>query len=311
MTLFEKKDHWAFLFPGIGVKPFGREYEFYTKYHDIIAPYLDKASEVAKLNLGQSLLDKTTFDNDQLSREVFAYAFSYAGYRVFLRQGLVAKYMAGHSLGVYAALAASGAITFDQGLAITEKAHRLGRQCCPRKKFGVVVIIGLDHHEVADIIRENCLETINLANLNNSCSGVYVGCKPETDILLTAVNNRGAIKTIRLRIDIPFHNPLFMEDVSQQLKSFLETLDWQKPSCPIISALNHSLCESTEQLISMTTANLAQPIHWPGVMNTLNDLGIDAAIECGPGVSLSQHARFIENAPRHYNLKNLRRRLNY
>jgi len=47
------------------------------------------------------------------------------------------------------------------------------------------------------------------------------------------------------------------------------------------------------------------------VMKKLGDLGVDSAIECGPGVSLSQHARFIEEAPRHYNLKNLRRRLDY
>lgn len=311
MTLFKENRQWAFLFPGIGVKPFGKECDFYAKYHDFIAPYLDKASEIAGIDLGRSLVEKTTFDNDQLSREVFAYAFSYAAYQVFCHHGLQTTIMAGHSLGIYAALAGSGAISFDQGLAITEKVHILGRQCCPQRKFGVVVIIGIEHREVIDIIDQNGYETVNLANLNNDCSGVYVGCQEETDKLLADADKRGAIKTIRLRIDIPFHNPLFMEDVSQQLKPFLEKLNWQKPSCPIVSALDHTLCSTVEDLIAMTSANPARPIHWPGVMKTLNHLGIESAIECGPGVSLSQHARFIDNAPRHYNLKNLRRRLDY
>ena len=311
MGLFEDKRTWAFLFPGIGVKPFGKECQFYAKYQEIIEPYFDQASKIAGLDLGKSLLEKTTFDNDQLSRELFAYAFSYASYQVFLRLGLRADYMVGHSLGVYAALASSGAINFDQGLTITEKAHQLGRQCCPSKKFGVVVIIGLSHQEVGEIVKENGYKTVNLANLNNDCSGVYVGCQQETDNLLAAVDKRGAIKTIRLRIDTPFHNPLFMEDACRQLQSFLRTLHWQKPSCPIISALDHSLINGVEGLISMTSANLAQAIHWPGVLEKLNQLNVNSVIECGQGVSLTQHARFIDNTPRHYNLKNLRRRLNY
>lgn len=153
----------------------------------------------------------------------------------------------------------------------------------PKKKFGVVVIIGLDHDRIRSIINEHDLETINLANFNNDCSGVYVGCRQETDKLLTVVDHEGAIKTIRLRIDIPFHNPLFMEDVSHELRSFLRTLDWSQPSCPIISTLDHNLCTTIDDLISLTTTNIAQPIHWPGVLYKLNTLGVNSAIECGQG----------------------------
>lgn len=311
MTLFEGKREWAFLFPGIGVRLCGKEREFYVKYRRIIDPCLNKASEIAGLDLGKSLLEQTTFENEQFSSELFAYAFSFSCYRVLRCLGLQASYMAGHSLGIYAALAGSGAISFDQGLAITEKAHCLGRQCCPQKKIGVVIIIGLEHRELSEIIKDNRYETVSLANLNNDSSGVYVGCKQEIDSLLINADSHGAFKTIQLRIDIPFHHPLFMKDVSLGLKSFLKTLDWRKPSCPIISALDHTLCSDVEDLIAMTASNLAQPIHWPGVMKKLANLGIESAIECGPGISLSQHARFIDASPRHYNLKNLRQRLSY
>ncbi|TFG93715.1 MAG: acyltransferase domain-containing protein [Syntrophobacterales bacterium] len=311
MTLFDEPCEWAFLFPGIGVKPFGKEGEFYRKYRALIEPYLHKGSEIVGIDLAASLLQNTTFGGEQLSREVFAYVFSYGAFQVFREHGLVPKLVAGHSLGIYAALTASEAIRFEDGLAIVEKAHQLGRKYNPEHHFGVVVIIGLDHDEVAGVITEKGYQSVNLANLNNSSSGVYVGYKEETDSLLAWAEGAGAIKTITLRIDIPFHSPFFMQEASRELRTFLESFHWQRPVCPILSALDHSLLTTEEQLIEMTAANLSHPIHWPGVMNKLAEIGVERVIECGAGVSLSQHARFIESAPRHYNLRNLKRRLFY
>ena len=311
MKPFKGSKQQVFLFPGIGVKPFGRECLFYARYQAILTPFLDRASALAGVDLGQSLLDRTTFDQDQLSRELFAFAFSCGTFRVFHHRGLRPRLLAGHSMGIYAALVASGALDFDQGLAITEKAHRLGEKYCSLKPFGVVVIIGLNHNELNEIIQQNGYSSIRLANLNNDCSGVYVGLKQETDRLLREADEQGAIKTIPLRISIPFHHPLFMAEVTRKLRAFLGTLDWCAPSCPILSALDHTLLTDIDQLIEMTAANLSRPIHWPGVITMLSAMNIGSVIECGPGVSLTQHAGLIPNAPKHYNLKKLRRWLDY
>jgi malonyl CoA-acyl carrier protein transacylase len=311
MTLFDNLYEWVFLFPGIGVRPFGKEGAFYRKYQAIMEPSLQKGSEMVGVDLSASLLQNATFANDQLCHEVFAYVFSHGTFQVFREHGLIPKVVAGHSLGIYAALSASGAISFDDGLAIIAKAHHLGRKYNPVYRFGVVVIIGLDHDDIAKVITEKGLASVNLANLNNFSSGVYVGYKKETDRLLAWAEGAGAIKTITLRIDIPFHSPLFMGEASRELRIYLESLPWQHPICPVLSALDHNLLTTKEQLIEMTAANLSHTIHWPGVMTKLTEIGVEAVIECGAGVSLSQHARFIESAPRHYNLRNLKRRLHY
>jgi malonyl CoA-acyl carrier protein transacylase len=311
MTLLDNTREWVFLFPGIGVKPFGKEGEFYRRYRSILDPFLQKGSEKAGIDLSALLLQNTPSTVGQLSLEIFAYVFSHGAFQVFREHGLAPKLVAGHSLGIYAALSAAEAIHFEDGLAIIEKAHQLGRKYNPEQRFGVVVIIGLDHDEVAEVISENGYRTVKLANLNNASSGVYVGYKEETDGLLAWAEGAGAIKTIRLRIDIPFHSPLFMQGASRDLRTFLTSLPWRPPVCPILSSLNHNLLTTEEQLLDMTAANLSHTIFWPGVMKKLTELGVEAVIECGAGVSLSQHARFIEAAPRHYNLRNLRRRLSY
>jgi [acyl-carrier-protein] S-malonyltransferase len=310
MTLFEENE-WVFLFPGIGVKPFGKEGIFYQAYRSILDPFFRQASEMASRDLTAPLLHNAPLAGDQFSHEVFAYVFAHGTFQVFRRRGLVPKVTAGHSLGVYAALSAAGAISFADGLAIIKEAHHLGRKHNPEHLFGVVVIIGLNHDELAAVIHDNGLSSVNLANLNNAGSGVYVGLRKETDRLLAWAEGAGAIKTIRLPVDIPFHSPLFMREASRELRLFLASLHWRKPSCPVLSALDHRLLTATEDLIDMTAANLSHPIHWPGVIKKLSNTGVKAAIECGAGVSLTQHARFIDKAPRHYNLRNLKRRLDY
>lgn len=310
MTLFDQ-NKWVFLFPGIGVKPFGKEGEFFRAYRNVIEPFIRQGSEVVNVDLSVPLLHNASLEGDQLCHEVFAYVFAYGTFQVFRNQGLIPRLTAGHSLGIYAALTAAGAISFIDGLAIIQKAHQLGRKYNPEKRYGVVVIIGLDHDDVAAFLIEEELASVNLANLNNSTSGVYVGYKEETNRLLAWADEAGAIKTIRLHVDIPFHSTLFMAEASRKLQIFLQSLHWQRPLCPVLSALDHSLLTSEEDLIDMTAANLSHSIHWPGVMKRLTEMGVEAVIECGAGVSLSQHARFIDAAPRHYNLRNLKRRLRY
>lgn len=311
MTLFPDNSDFVFLFPGIGVQPFGGEQQFYRRYRSTMEPFLEQGSAVAGNDLCGSLLAGELMNNEQLSREIFSYSFSHGTYRVLEIKGLRPQLMAGHSLGVYAALSSSGAISFEDGLRIIYKAHELGRQHSATNDFGVIVIIGLRHNEVMDCVRKKKYDSVNLANLNSHSSCVYVGYRDEINALLQWAEEEGAIKIIRLRIDIPFHSPLFMGEASKSLKSFLSTLSWHRPQCPILSALDQCLLCEHEELIEMTAQNLSQSINWPGLINKLADLGTEAVIECGAGVSLTQHGRFIEGAPRHYNLKNMRRRLNY
>ncbi len=291
--------------------PFGKEDQIFHRYRPIMEPFLVKGSALAGVDLAASLVGGTIFENEQLAREVFAYCFSHGTYRVLMEKGLKPKVMAGHSLGVYSALSSSGAISFDDGLSMIEKAHQLGRRYSGKNNFAVAVIIGLPHWEVMDWLRKNGYNSVNLANLNSDASCVYVGYRKEIEPLLQWAEEEGAIKTIRLRIDIPFHSPLFMKNATSDMKDYIATLEWRRPQCPILSALDQSLLTDCEDLIEMTASNLSSPINWPGVMAKLVDMGVEMVIECGAGVSLTQHGRFIEGAPRHYNMKNMRRRLQY
>ncbi len=309
--VFNPDQKWACLFPGIGVRLFGKEPLFYNKYETVISPYLARASELLEEDLSAPLCNQQNHHATQLSGELFTYSFSCGTFELFQLKGINPSIIAGHSLGIYAALVAAGCITYEDGLKIITKAHQIGKASSSAREFGAVVIIGLPHEEIQDEILRSGYQSIQLANLNNSTSGVYVGFRGETGRLTGWAETAGAMKTLPLKTDIPYHNPLFMEENVAKFRDYLKRFSWNDPCFPILSALNHELVTTSTQALQMTAENIAFPIHWPGVLQELSKRGIDVAIECGIGVSLSQHSRFIEGAPYHFNLRNMRRKIDY
>ncbi|MEN8190102.1 MAG: ACP S-malonyltransferase [Thermodesulfobacteriota bacterium] len=302
----------AFLFPGIGVRLHGREHSFFIRYRDMMEPLIDASSEAAGVDLTRAFMDNDLEQCSPICIEFFAYGFSYGCHRVFESKGYLPRYMAGHSMGIYAALAASGAISFEDGLAICLKAHEIGETLLAgRDDFGVGVVVGLDFEELNSLARQDGYHSVSLANYNNSSSTVWVGQRQEVSSFLEESDKRGALKSMLLNIAIPFHSTFFSRSALDEFRSCLEKMEWHPPRCPLVSALDHSLLDSVESLRKMTVENLTTPLHWPGVLQRLHELGVGMAMECGPGISLTQHSRFVDGAPKHLNMKNLRRRLDY
>lgn len=301
----------AFAFPGIGIRLYGTEGDFYKKFKKTIAPFLEEASELAGLDLGRALLAGDLENQSQRNTEIFTHAFNCGAAETYLSLGLKPICVAGHSLGVYAALTAAGAVSFSDTLKMVDLAHRIGRELCPAGEFGAVVTVGPARAELDALIREQRYTSLFAVIENNSTSHVFSGEKEEINDFAALVEERGALKTILLRIDIPFHNPLFMLPASRRLLEALREMTWQRAICPLVSALDQRLLEDPQALIAMTAENLACPLNWPGVLSAFLRLAVQSVVECGPGISLTQHARLIPGAPRHYNLKNLQRRLGF
>lgn len=311
MKIFNSSEKWGCLFPGIGVRFSGKEPLFFKRYKSIFKDYLESGSAIAGENLTLPLLAPDTQLKNQLSTEIFTYAFSYGSFKVMLDKGLQPEIVGGHSLGVYAALVAAECLTYEDGLQVIAKANHFGQQETAGNEFGALAIVGLDLREIEKELNKTQYQSIRLANYNTESSGVYVGLQPETDILHNWAEKEGAVKTVPIATDIPYHNPEFMQISSVSLESYLQTLPWQDPAFPIVSPLDHSLIKNRHAALTMTAKNLSTPIHWPGVLNFLVKHRIDAVFECGAGISLTQHSRFLDTSPHHYNLRNMRRKLDY
>ena len=197
---------------------------------------------------------------------------------------------AGLSLGEFTALAAAGAMSFEDGLRVVRQRGRFMQEACEATRGGMAAIIGLDETPT----REVCAEAgVVLANLN--CPGQLV-ISGETDKIAKAVElakARGAKRAIPLPVAGAYHSPL-MASAQPKLQAELEKISLVPPAVPVISnvtALPHGRPTGIkERLIEQVTSSVL----WEQSMRTLLAQDFTRFIELGPGTALSGFMKRVD-----------------
>ncbi len=197
---------------------------------------------------------------------------------------------AGLSLGEFTALAAAGAMSFEDGLRVVRQRGQFMQEACDVTRGGMAAVIGLD---VAPT-REVCAEAgVVLANLN--CPGQLV-ISGEADKITKAVDlakARGAKRAIPLPVAGAYHSPL-MAGARPKLQTELEKINLAAPNVPVISnvtALPHGRPSGIrERLVEQVTS----PVLWEQSMRTLLAQEFTCFIELGPGTALSGFMKRID-----------------
>ncbi len=197
---------------------------------------------------------------------------------------------AGLSLGEFTALAAAGAMSFEDGLRLVRARGRFMQEACDATRGAMAAILGLDEAST----REICEQTgVALANLN--CPGQIVISGPAEKIApaVEQAKARGAKRAVPLPVAGAYHSPL-MAGAQPKLQAELEKISIASPSVPVISNV-HALPHGTpshirERLVEQVTA----PVLWEQSMRTLLAQGFTRFIELGPGTTLSGFIKRID-----------------
>jgi [acyl-carrier-protein] S-malonyltransferase len=205
---------------------------------------------------------------------------------------------AGLSLGEFTALAAAGAMSFEDGLRLVRQRGRFMQEACDVTRGGMAAIIGLDEAPT----REVCAEAaVVLANLN--CPGQLV-ISGEADKIAKAMElakARGAKRAIPLPVAGAYHSPL-MANAQPKLQAELEKISIATPVLPVISnvtALPHGRPTGIkERLVEQVTSSVL----WEQSMRTLLAQEFTCFIELGPGTALSGFMKRIDKNARMLNV---------
>ncbi len=199
---------------------------------------------------------------------------------------------AGLSLGEFTALAAAGALSFEEGLRVVRLRGRFMQEACEATRGGMAAIIGLDEAPT----REICEATgATLANLN--CPGQIV-ISGDTDAIARAVEAakaKGARKAIPLSVAGAYHSPL-MASAQPKLAAELARVALAAPSVPVIAnvtALPHGNPADTARLL---VEQVTSSVRWEASMRYLLAQGFTRFIELGPGSALSGFLRRIDKS---------------
>ncbi|MDR3253128.1 MAG: ACP S-malonyltransferase [Tannerella sp.] len=190
--------------------------------------------------------------------------------------------MAGHSLGEFSALTASGAMTFEDGLRLVSKRAYAMQKACELQPSTMAAVIGLADEAVEKVCAELTDDTVICANYNCPGQLVISGNAAGIDKACAKLIAAGAKRALKLKVGGAFHSPL-MEPARTELAEAIEATSFKKPVCPIYQNVTALPSTDADEIKKNLVAQLTAPVRWTQTVRNMIADGADHFVELGPG----------------------------
>lgn len=223
----------AFIFPGQGSQYIGMGKEFYENY-SLVQEIFKQASEVLKINMCKFCFEGT----EDLLKETrytqpLVFTVSFAIFKVLQTENIKPDIVAGHSLGEYTALLASGCFDFLTGVKLVAKRGEFMQEASQKYPGTISAIIGLDEEKINQILQEAKNSGIIVAaNFNSPGQMVISGEVSAVKKAERLAQERGAKKVVSLKVAGAYHSPL-MKEAQRSLKAEIEKIEIYPPRIPV------------------------------------------------------------------------------
>jgi len=212
--------------------------------------------------------------------------------------------MAGHSLGEYSALVASGAVKFADALKIVEKRGQFMQEAVPLGVGGMTAVIGLDADTVAQICADASTAEFKASVANDNCPGQLVisGHVEALEKAEELAKKAGAKRALRLPVSAPFHCPL-MQPAGDRLAEALSAISFNAPSFQVLANVDASAYGTASDIPLKLTRQVSEPVLWQDSIRKLENMGVEKFIEVGPGKVLAGLIRRISRSAEMLNVE--------
>ena len=279
----------AYVFPGQGSQFVGMGKDLYDN-SGLAKDLFDSANQILGFNITDLMFSGT--DDDLKQTKVTQPA-------VFLHSVILAKTLgenfkpdmvAGHSLGEFSALVASGALSFEDGLKLVSKRAMAMQKACEQNPSTMSAIIGLDD----TVIEQACAEIDGVVPANYNCPGQLVisGSNEGIDKANAKLTELGAKRAIKLSVSGGFHSPM-MEPARVELEKAIDEVTFNKPVCPVYQNVTAKPTVNPDEIKKNLVAQLTSPVRWTQTMQNMIANGLTEIVEVGPGAVLQGLMRKI------------------
>ena len=280
--------HISLLFPGQGSQSLGMLSSFERQDLDFISEVSNEALSFDLIDIIQNgpedKLNQTSFTQPALL------ATSYLYYKKFLSiVGTNPDLLAGHSLGEYSALVASGSIDFKEALILVHKRGLFMEQSEVGSMFAILNLNIETIQTICSEVSSKLNQIVSPANINSPNQVVIAGSHEAAALASEKCKAAGAKRSIQLKVSVASHCNL-MQSASILLSEEMKNIKFNNPTIPIIHNVNALEGNNNDDIAQKLTDQLIKPVQWLKTMEKINMLdGI--VVECGPGRVLSGLAK--------------------
>lgn len=286
----------AFVFPGQGSQAVGMLNGFAG--NAAVQETVAEASEALGFDIGKMIAEgpKESLDLTVNTQPVML-TTSIAFYRAWLAAGGAApEVVAGHSLGEFSALVASGVIPLADAVKLVRFRATAMQEAVPVGVGGMAAIIGLD----AEALKAVCAEAaegdvVEPANFNSPTQTVIAGHKTALDRACKLAKAKGAKRALPLPVSAPFHSSLLVP-ASERLADYMKDLTFSAPKIPVINNVDVAIQDDPSAIKDALVRQVASSVRWVETVQKMASMGITHIVDCGPGKVLAGMVKRIDGS---------------
>ncbi len=284
----------AFCFPGQGSLEAGMGREIATMVPEAMEVF-ELGSKAAELDLQR--LCFAASEEEVVETEVqqpALVATSLAVLAAIKARGIKPDFVIGHSVGEFAALAAAGALKFEDAIALVRERGLAMAEAARTNPGSMAAILGLDD----EVVERICRRILNVWPANYNCPGQIVvsGENPAVDEACELAEQEGARRAVKLRVSGAFHSPLVAR-AADRLRPALDRVKFADPAAPFMSTVTARI-ETAKRMGPLLVEQLTAPVRFTQAAQALLREGVQTWVEVGPGNVLSGLVKRIDRSAR-------------
>lgn len=296
----------AFVFPGQGAQAVGMGKDVYDALPNSRAVF-EKGDEVLGFPLSKLVFEGPDSELKQTVNTQPALVTTSVAYLEELnKHGLKPDYVAGHSLGEYSALVASGVLSYEDAVSLVRLRGRFMEEAVPGGQGAMAAVLGAEREALAELCNNISAEgnPVELANVNCPGQIVVSGSLEGVNAVVQRVKEAGGKRAIPLEVSGPFHSSL-MKEAAERLAAELKSVTFNAPSVPVIANVTASPVTDPEEIRGLLVRQVFSPVLWQDSVEWLIAAGVDTFVEIGSGSVLAGLIRKIDKNVKVININSL------
>lgn len=291
----------AFIFPGQGAQYVGMAKDFYDA-----VPVCRNVFETASAASGLDVERLCFTENDELNITEYTQTAMLAAEIAMLKaleeKGCTPDVTAGLSLGEYAALVTSGALTMEDAFYIVRRRGLYMQEAVP-SGGAMVAVLGLDTNVIQEVL-DTVPGQISIANYNCPGQIVITGEAGAAEIAIEKLQAAGARRCLKLNVSGPFHSPMLI-DAGKKLERVLEQIRFHEIRIPYLTNVTADYVTDSKQIEELLVKQVSSSVKWQQTMERMIADGVETFVEIGPGRTLSGFMKKIDPTKKVLHLEKL------